>query len=193
MRILLILGHPDAGRFCGALAEAYARGANAHEVRRLYLGTLAFDPVLWKGFTEGQPLEPDLQTAQEAIRWAEHLVFVYPTWWGGLPALLKGFVDRVFLPGFAFAYHPGGLGWDRLLKGRTAHLITTMDAPVWYYRWVARAPGLRELRDSILAFCGVKTTKTLLLGSVKRSDGERRTRWLAQAEGLGRSLGIRED
>lgn len=191
MRILLILGHPDADSFCGALAEAYTRGASGAEVRRLDLGSLAFDPVLHRGYREIQALEPNLVAAQDAITWAEHLVFIYPTWWGGLPALLKGFIDRTFLPGFAFKYHANDPFWDRLLKGRTAQILTTMDAPTWYYRWIARAPGLRELRHSILAFCGVKTTGTLLMGPVKTSDEATRNRWLAKAEAMGRTQGAR--
>lgn len=192
MRILLILGHPEPDSLCGALADAYARGAAGTEIRRLDLGSLAFDPVLHRGYKEIQALEPDLMAAQEAIAWAEHLVFIYPTWWGGLPALLKGFIDRTFLPGFAFKYaEKKGPFWSRLLKGRTAHILTTMDAPPWYYRWIALAPGLRELRHSILGFCGVKTTGTLLMGPVKTSDQATREGWLAKAEAMGRRQGKR--
>ena len=83
-RILVILGHPDGASFCGALAEAYAKGAReaGAEVDLLRLGDLDFDPVLRKGYREVQLLEPDLLEAQERVTWAQHLVFVYPTWWG---------------------------------------------------------------------------------------------------------------
>lgn len=130
-KILLILGHPQRGSFCGALADTYRQAAQARgaEVRLLALGDLAFDPVLRTGFDGAQPLEPDLAAAQESIRWAGHLVLVYPTWWGGPPALLKGFVDRVFLPGFAFRYRKGSILWDKLLAGRTADLLVTLDTP----------------------------------------------------------------
>jgi NAD(P)H dehydrogenase (quinone) len=110
-RILIILGHPRADSFCGALAEAYAEAARAggSEVRVISLGSLSFDPILHNGYAAVQPLEPDLFAAQAAISWAEHLVFVYPLWWGAMPALLKGFIDRVFLPGFAFKFRDGSV------------------------------------------------------------------------------------
>ena len=104
--ILVILGHPDTDSFCGALCKAYIDSAKKHgsEVRQLHLGELKFDPVLWKGYNKIQELEPDLVNAQELIQWSNHIVFVYPNWWGAMPALMKGFFDRVFLPGFAFKY-----------------------------------------------------------------------------------------
>jgi putative NADPH-quinone reductase len=89
-----------------------------------------------------------LINAQNDITWAEHLTLVYPIWWGGIPALLKGFFDRVFLPGFAFKYRKGSPFPDKLLKGRTAHLLVTMDTPPWYYRWVYRMPGLHQMRKT---------------------------------------------
>jgi NAD(P)H dehydrogenase (quinone) len=157
--ILLILAHPAQSSLCRALAEAYRKGAAevGHEVRFLALGELAFDPILHDGYSTLQPLEPDLVAAQEAINWAQHLVFVYPTWWGAIPALLKGFFDRVFLPGFAFGYRDNSPFWDRLLAGRSAHLLVTMDTPPWYYRWVFRMPGhcgARSLSSAASSRCG---------------------------------------
>jgi putative NADPH-quinone reductase len=105
-RTLVILGHPDPGSFCGAIADAWEAGAIAggHEVRRLDLGRLRFDPILHNGYTEIQALEPDLLDARKAIERAEHLVIVYPVWLGTRPALLNGFIDRRFLPGIAFKF-----------------------------------------------------------------------------------------
>ena len=103
-RILFINGHPDGGSFNAALAEAYRKGAveTEAEVREIIVRELKFNPSLQYGYRKRTELEPDLLMAQECIRWAEHLVWIYPVWWGSLPALLKGFIDRVFLPGFAF-------------------------------------------------------------------------------------------
>jgi putative NADPH-quinone reductase len=126
------------------------------ETRVLSLDAIRFDPILRAGFDGTQPLEEDLVAAQEAIRWAEHLVFFYPVWWGTMPALLKGFIDRVFLPGFAFKYRSGSALWDRLLTGRTGELIVTMDSPPWYYRWLAGQPGHRMMKKTVLEFCGVR-------------------------------------
>ena len=95
-RVLVILGHPSEASLCGAIANAYLKGAQAaeHEVRFLSLGKLKFDPILRDGYNTIQALEPDLVAAQESIAWAEHIVFVYPIWWGSIPAILKGFFDR---------------------------------------------------------------------------------------------------
>ena len=126
-KITVLLGHPDVDSYCGSLARAYsdaARSAGA-EVREINLAELTFDPVLWHGYREIQQLEPDLLDAQDALRWADVLVFAYPTWWGGAPALLKGFVDRVFLPGFAFKYRENSRFWDRLLVGRSGRLLVS--------------------------------------------------------------------
>lgn len=190
--ILVILGHPDTTSFCGAMASAYEAGATAagHEVRRLDLGRLRFDPILHQGYAEQQPLEPDLVEAQTAISRADHLVFVYPVWWGGPPALLKGFFDRLLLPGFAFRFKaPPSPYWDRLLSKRTARLLVTMDTPPWYYRWVYRMPGHNQMKRTILGFCGVRPVSVAEFGPVKSSTPEQREGWLARASALGREAG----
>jgi putative NADPH-quinone reductase len=129
-------------------------------------------------------LESDLVQAQEDILWANHLVFVYPNWWGTMPALLKGFLDRVLLPGFAFKYHRDDPFWDRLLTGRTAHLIVTMDTPPWYYRWFFKMPGHQQMRRTVLEFCGIKPVKITEIGPVKGSSEKKRTQWIAHVEQL---------
>jgi len=185
-RILLILGHPSSESLCGALAERYAQSALAagHEVRQLRLGELVFDPVLREGYRQIQTLEDDLSAAQSDILWAEHLTLVYPIWWGGIPALLKGFFDRVLLPGFAFKYRKGKAFPDKLLKGRTAHLLVTMDTPPWYYRLIYRMPGLHEVRKTTLQFCGIKPLRTLTFGPVLGSTDQQRQTWLQQAQAI---------
>ena len=186
-RILVILGHPTNDSFCGALANSYVEGAKAagNEVQLISLGTLSFDPVLHKGYATIQELEPDLVTAKTAITWAQHIVFVYPIWWGAMPALLKGFFDRVFLPGFAFKYRDGSVFWDRLLSGRSAHLIVTMDTPPWYFRWVYRMPGHNQMKRTILEFRGIKPVTVSSIGPIKGSSQQRREKWLSQANAHG--------
>ncbi|GGU63861.1 NAD(P)H dehydrogenase [Pseudomonas laurentiana] len=185
-RILVVLGHPSSDSFCGALTDTYVKAASeaGHEVRLLNLPALDFDPVLHEGYKEIQTLEPDLLEAQKQILWADHLTFVYPIWWGGIPALLKGFFDRVFLPGFAFKYRSGSAFPDKLLKGRTAHLLVTMDTPPWYYRWFYRMPGLHQMRKTTLEFCGIKPTRTLTFGPILGSKPAQRETWLAQTRAV---------
>jgi NAD(P)H dehydrogenase (quinone) len=187
--ILVVLGHPDGDSFCGALAKSYIDGAKAtgDEVRELKLGELKFDPILWNGYNKIQELEPDLVKAQELVQWSNHLVFVYPTWWGAMPALLKGFFDRVFLPGFAFTFREHSVFWDKLLSGRTAHLMVTMDTPSWYYHWVYHRPGHNEMKRTILGFCGIKVVKISEFTPIKGSNRQQREKWITVAKGLGSS------
>ena len=186
--VLIILGHPQTDSFCAALAEAYAAGARdaGCEVRTLALGDLDFDPVRRTGYGEAPPLEPDLLRAQNDIAWADHLVFAYPNWWGTMPALLKGFIDRVILPGFAFRYRPDSRWWDRLLKGKSAQLLVTMDTPPLWYRWVIGRPGHNQMRRSVLGFCGVKPVRVAQFGPVKTSRPGTRDKWLRKVQMMGR-------
>jgi NAD(P)H dehydrogenase (quinone) len=186
-RILVIVGHPADASFCHALADAYAAAAQSagHEVRRIALGALGFDPVLKNGYRQVQALEPDLVAAQESILWAEHLVFAYPIWWGAMPALMKGFIDRIFLPGFAFKYRKDSVWWDKLLAGRSAHLLVTLDTPPWYFRWIYRMPGHNQMKRTILGFCGVKPIKITNFSPIRSSSPAQRERWIAQAAKLG--------
>lgn len=187
-RILVILGHPVTDSFCGALSKSYIGGAQAagNEVRFIALGDMAFNPVLRNGYAIAQELEPDLAGARAMITWAQHIVFVYPVWWGAMPALLKGFIDRVFLPGFAFKYREGSQFLDRLLSGRSAHLLVTMDTPPWYFRWVYRMPGHNQMKRTILEFSGIKPVAITSFGPIKGSSQQKREGWLDQAKAHGR-------
>ena len=185
-RVLVIVGHPSTDSFCAALADSYVETAigAGQDVRVLYLGDLCFDPVLHEGYNRIQPLEPDLLKAQVDITWAEHLVLVFPVWWGGVPALLKGFFDRILLPGFAFSYRKGKAFPEKLLLGRSAYLLVTMDTPPWYYKWVYRMPALHQMRKTTLAFCGIKPVATLTFGPILDSTAKQRDNWLGQARKL---------
>lgn len=187
-RILMIFGTPKSASFGHALGEAYALGARSegHVVRMLKLGELDFDPVLHNGYEQSQNLEHDLLEAQREIHWAEHLVFVYPVWWGGLPSVLSGFLDRVLMPGFAFKTHGRKHISNELLRGRTAELLVTMDTPPRYFRWVYGAPAHRQMVRTVLAFCGIKTKRLTEFAPIRISSEEQRQQWLRQAEMLGR-------
>ena len=177
-KILVIQGHPNEKSYCSAIANAYIEGKNLNgEISFLKLNDLKFDPILRLGYQGEQPLEEDLKMAQEKIKWADHLVFIYPNWWGNPPALLKGFIDRVFLPGFAFKYSTGALP-TKLLQGKTSELIITLDTPVWFYRFFMGAPGVKIMTKSILGFCGIKNQKVTFFGPVRGSTDEKRKSFL---------------
>lgn len=187
-KILIINGHPDQESFNQALANAYEKGAASNgniELQRIDLIDLQFDPILRYGYRVPYELEPDLLKAQQQILWADHIVWVYPIWWGTFPALLKGFLDRIFLPSYAFKYHSNDPFWDKLLAGRTARVITTLDTPVWYYRIMYRYAGHKVMNRQVLGFTGIKARFTNF-APVRHSTPEKRNKWLQQVEEMGK-------
>lgn len=180
MNTLVISGHPRPGSLSHALAAHYADAARAAgaRVQTLALSDLHFDPHLYAGYHAGQPLEPDLKRAQDLLRWSTHLCLAYPVWWGAPPALLKGFIDRAFQPGFAFRYREGHAFPERLLTGRTARLIVTSDSPAWYLRAVMRDSAVNTVARSTLSFSGLRPVRVTRLGPVRTSTPQQRQRWL---------------
>lgn len=186
-KILIINGHPDPESLCADLALSYKKGAertNA-DCKLINLTDLKFDLNLHYGYRQRTELEPDLLNIQQDILDADHLVFIYPNWWGTYPALLKGFIDRVFLPKFAFKYRENSLLWDKLLTGKTARLIVTMDTPKWYYTLVYRNPGHHSMKKGILEFSGIKPVRITSFGPIKLSDEKKRQNWINKVEQLG--------
>ncbi len=189
-KILLINGHPDKESFCFALAESYKKGADAAgaECKLVNLIDLKFNPILTSGYRVVSELEPDLLQMQRDITNATHLVMVYPNWWGTYPALLKGFIDRVFLPNFAFKYLENSPLPAKLLKGKTARIIVTMDTPKWYYWLINRSPGHNSMKKAILEFCGISPVKIKSFGPLRSSTENKRKQWLKEVEELGKQL-----
>ncbi len=189
-KIALINGHPNNESFNFALAEAYKKGAenSGAEIKEIIIRNLDFNPNLEFGYQKRMELEPDLIKAWEIIQWADHLVWVHPVWWGGLPAVTKGFIDRLFLPGLAFKYRENSVWWDKLLTGKTAHIITTLDQPSWYYRIFYGRPSINQLKKSTLEFCGIKPVKVTYVGIIKNSKEEQRKKWIEKVYSLGEKL-----
>lgn len=188
-RILIINGHPNKEAFNYGLAEAYKQGAltSGAEVEEIVIADLQFNPNLRYGYRQRTELEPDLLDAWKKIQWADHLVWVHPVWWGGLPAITKGFIDRLFLPGMAFRYRENSVFWDKLLTGKTAHIITTLDQPGWYYRLMFGRPSVNQLKRSTLQFCGISPVKVTYIGIIKTADAAKRARWLQKINRAGQS------
>ncbi|ACY15172.1 NAD(P)H-dependent oxidoreductase [Haliangium ochraceum] len=186
-RVLIINGHPDRESFCAALAERYQQGvlSAGAPCELVHLADLDFDPILHHGYRKRPELEPDLERMQQALTDAEHLVLVYPNWWGSYPALLKGFFDRTLLPGFAFRYRKDSPLWDKLLAGRSARLLVTMDTPWWYYWLMVGRPGHNAVQKATLGFCGYAPVKISAFSPVRSSTDAVRAKWLAQVEALG--------
>ncbi|GAA4823236.1 NAD(P)H-dependent oxidoreductase [Nocardioides caeni] len=187
-RTLVIDAHPDATSLCAALVDRYAAGAReaGAEVEVIVLRDLAFDVHLRRGLRADQPLEPDLVRAQGALIAADHVVVVAPVWWGSVPALLKGFLDRTLERGWAYRYRSNGLP-QGLLAGRSARVIVTTDSPGWWLRGLMGDSAVRQLTRSTLRFCGLKPVRATRIGVVHGSTPERRESWLRKVSDLGRS------
>lgn len=189
-RIVLIQGHPDAGarHFAHALADAYAEGAHAagHEVRSVDVATLDFPLLRSAQDWEKGVLPASLAAAQEAIGWAEHIVIFFPLWLGDMPALLKGFLEQVARPSFAFGGDSGNPFAHKKLKGRSARVIVTMGMPALVYRWFFRAHSVKSLERNILGFVGIAPVDETLIGMVGSLKPEAAAKWLAKLRKLGR-------
>lgn len=189
-RILIVQGHPDntAMHLCHELGASYAMGAESagHAVRWVHVAALEFpmlrNPREWRE----EPVPEVLRQVQQDIEWAEHLVLVFPLWLGAMPALLKGLLEQVARPGFAF-----GEGADvfsaRPLKGRTARVVVTMGMPAFVYRWFYSAHSVRALERNVLAFIGIAPVGRNFFGGVEKVDPSVRERWQADMHRLGRS------
>ncbi len=188
-KIFILLGHCDGvdDTLSCSVADTYERIARdaGHEVRRMNISELRFDPILHRGYRAMQDLEPDLKEVQENLAWCDHFVLSYPNWWGSMPALLKGMWDRMFLPRFAFRMHKNRLGWDALLKGRTAHVfIMCGNPPILDY--FAFGNYAAAIGSSLLRFAGFKTRITSF-GPSENPAPARKAKWLCTVEKFARS------
>jgi putative NADPH-quinone reductase len=188
-RIAIIQGHPDAQarHFGHALADEYAKGAEdgGHEVKRIEVAHLDFPFLRTKEDFEKGALPDSIKLAQDTIKWADHLVIIYPLWHGSMPALLKGFFEQVFRPGFALEYQTSGRMPKKLLTGKSARIVVTMGMPAFVYRWFFLAHSLKSLKRDILGSCGIGPIKTNLIGQVEGMDDRQRAGWLDEMRGLG--------
>lgn len=185
-KIFILLGHTDPATLSGAFADRYEAAARAagHEVRRMNIGEMHFDPILHQGYKVIQELEPDLKDFQEHVRWCEHFVLIYPTWWSSMPAMLKGLFDRAWIPTFAFRFAHHGLTWKKLLKGRTGRIITSANTPPWLL-WFMYGPPTVVPRLALFHFSGIRACSTVF-GPSERASERRKEHWFSKVERLGR-------
>ena len=187
-RVAIVVGHVRSGTFCDALGESYQRGAAAagHDVQLFATSKMKFDPILHEGFIRVQPLEPDLKAAAEAMLAADHLVIIFPLWLGTLPAILKGFLERVLQPQLVESAKQNK--FIKLLKGKSARVVITMGMPGFVYRWWFGAHALKMLKRNILAFMGVRPIRSVIYGNIEGAGDARRKTWLVEMETMGRNL-----
>ncbi|WP_312897032.1 NAD(P)H-dependent oxidoreductase [Microvirga soli] len=180
---------PPGGRhFCHALAEAYAEGAFAggHQVRVISVADLDFPLLRSKADWEESPPPAVIAEAQRTLAWAEHLVIIYPLWLGGMPALLKGFLEQVLRPAFMTGGAGAGSSWKSALKGRSSRIVITMGMPAFAYRWYFGAHSLRSLKRSILSLVGIGPNRHTLIGMIEGMSDRKRAAWIEALRRLGK-------
>ena len=186
-KIAIVVGNPMRDSYSEALGQAYLRGAQSggHEARLFMLPRMNFDAILREGYRREQPLEPDLVAARQALKSSDHLVFVFPLWCGDMPALMKGFIERVLqLDLLAIQGSHNRASWS-ILKGKSARIIMTMGMPGWFYRWYFGAHALKLLKRNILHFTGVSPVRSTVYGMVVGVGDDKRKQWLREVEALG--------
>ena len=188
-RIVLIQGHPDAliPHLGHALEDAYAQGAEAggHEVRRVAVAQLDFPLLRSEEAWKDGALPAALAQAQTDIAWAEHIVLFFPLWLGDMPALLKGFLEQVARPGFAFQPQGDNLFARKGLSGRSARVVVTMGMPALLYRWYFRAHSVKNLERNILGFVGIAPVNETLIGMVDKLGDAGVQKWTDKLRQLG--------
>lgn len=183
-RIFVLNGHPGETSLSRYLAEAYAAKAQdaGHDVRLVHLSDLSFDMDYGNGgYTSHKPLEPQIKAVLQNIEWCEHMVLASPMWWGGLPAKLKGLIDRTFLPGRTFDTRSKIP--KPMLKGRTARVFLTTDTPSWYFRLFLKNALIWQLKRQVLGFIGLKTKVTNFAAATHPKEGQVAS-WRKQVEAL---------
>ncbi len=189
MKVLVLDGHPDKGRLTTHLLDTYCQALPASvEVTRVAVRELVFSPILRRGYNKRTEWEPDLARLAEAIDACDHLVVAFPLWWGGEPAEMKGLIDRIFLPGFMFAYHTEDPWWDRLMAGRSADVIVTMDTPPLFLRLAYGNAVIRRWKGQVLGFVGFAPVRMLTFGPVGKGSADKKIdKWQKKIERLARS------
>lgn len=192
MRVLVVYCHPNPASFSHALLGEVASGLKeaGHEVDVHDLYADPFKPVLDAadfGQIFSGKVPEDIAREQARVSWAEGLVFIYPVWWFGLPAALKGWVDRVLLQGFAFAVTPSGL--KGLLKHRKALVLNTTGGPEASYDAAAsKEIFIRPFTDGTLRFCGIPHVEAKTFWAVPYVDDAARKAMLAEARALAKAF-----
>ena len=195
-RILVVIGTPLANSLNHALASAYVEAARP-EGADVDVIDLAIDPIPAHPSTRGElrtprqghddaPLDAHVADYIARVEAADHLVLLFPQWWGTYPAALKSWLDRVLLSGTAFSYRSTGRGWDKHLTGRTARIVMTMDSPGWWNRGFYRDAAVVALKNATLWYCGIRTLGVMRVPEVRHATPDRLARAIATLGRLGR-------
>ena len=189
MRVNIVFNHPYKGSYCHAILDSVKRGlAKAgHEVDVINLDDDPFNPVMTAedllAFRNKKSIDPQALEYIYRIKAADHLVFIFPIWWELMPALMKGFIDKVIFPGEIYDYTSSGYQMVTLMDHlKSATVITTMNTPAIMYKFIYGNAIKKSLIRGTLKKSGIKNVKWLSLNMVKASSNEKRGKWLEKIE-----------
>lgn len=189
MRTLIVFNHPYEGSYCNAILHAVHKGLQigGHEVDIIHLDNDGFRPAMTKAdlkaFVDHQPIDPQVIDYSERLRQTDHLIFIFPIWWDIMPAMTKGFIDRVLFPGVVYDHHPRGFGLVPLLDNlKSITMITTMNKPKLMYSLLIGNLIRKAMLKSVFKAMGYKNLRWISFTSVKRVSHEKRVRWLDNLE-----------
>jgi NAD(P)H dehydrogenase (quinone) len=186
MKHLVIYSHPNPQSFNHAILEVVMESLKAknHEVVVRDLYALGFDPVLkasdFEGIQSGN-LPKDIKTEQGYVAWADVMTVVHPVWWTGLPAMFKGYIDRVF--SYGFAYSVGDKGIVPLLTGKKVVIFNTQGTPGEIYEASGMFDAMKKTSDTgIYEFCGLEVLSHVFFTAVPYVDDGKRKDYLAKVK-----------
>ncbi len=195
-KILVVCCHPNPKSFTHAVLASVLAGLTRQDCELVVVDLYAegFDPVL---VVDEVHRRRDLDKVEytrryrDQIAWCDAMVLVYPVWWGGFPAMLKGYLDRTFVSGLTYSFHgkpkaavfPSGL-----MRGKEAHFFYTLDSPAL----VALVdPGWLSNYFTVFRYCGFSAVRRHYLARLKLTTAEQRERWLVQVRERAEALASR--
>lgn len=189
MRTAIVFNHPYEGSYCNAILNAVTTGLQKakHEIDLLHLDNDGFNPVMSKAdlnaFVNHKPIDPQVTDYNNRLEKADHLIFIFPIWWDLMPAMTKGFIDRVLSPGVVYDHHPRGFGLVPLLKKlKSVTIITTMNKPKIMYSLLIGNLIRKAILRSVFKTMGYKNLNWISFTSVKSVSQEKRAKWLTNLE-----------
>lgn len=192
MNHLIVYTHPNPASFNHAIMEAYALEleATGRDVRIRDLYSMGFDPVIKQSdydmMAKGE-MPADIRAEQEHIRWADVITFIFPIFWAGLPALLKGYIDKVFSLDFAYTFKKGRP--KGLLKGKRVVIINTTGGSLKLHQSSGMFESISQTIDGgIFKYCGMKVVEHRFFMSVPTSTEDERSEMLEDVRRIARSL-----
>ena len=186
-KIAIVVGNPMHDSYSEALGAAYRRGAESggHQANLFMLGRMNFDAILREGYRREQALEPDLAEARAAFVACDHVVVIFPLWCGDMPAILKGFFERILQPDLLAIQKSGGKASWKVFKGKSARVIMTMGMPGIVYRWYYGAHALKLFKRNIMNLLGIHPVRSTIYGMIEAGGDDKRKQWLVEVEALG--------